>query len=75
MNSGVHIKFEGRHFASISYELWTYFIIILKVQFYALFLRMLWEKADILVKYDKNIAFLSLHDGRIMHHLRCSGIF
>ena len=51
------------------------FIIILKVQFYVLFLRMLWEEADILVKYYKNIAFLSFHDGRIMHRLRCSGIF
>ena len=33
------------------------------------------EEADILVKYYKNIAFLSFHDGRIMHRLRCSGIF
>ena len=57
MNSSVHIKFEGRHFASFSYELWTFFKIILKAQFYALFLRMLWEEADILVKYYKNIAF------------------
>ena len=53
MNSGVHITFQGRHFASISYEFWTYFIIILKVQLYALFLRKLWEKADILDKYYK----------------------
>ena len=75
MNSGVHIKFVGRHFASISYELWTYFIIILKVQFYALFLCMLWEKTDILVKYFENITFLSFHDGRIMHRLWCLGIF
>ena len=58
MNLGVHIKFEGRHLASISFELWTYFIMILKVQFYNFFLRMLWEKADILVKfYIKKIAF------------------
>ena len=24
ITSGLHIKFEGSHFASISYELWTY---------------------------------------------------
>ena len=33
------------------------------------------READILVKYYKNIAYLSCHDGRIMHRLRCSGIF
>ena len=29
----------------------------------------------VLEKYYSKIAFLNVHDGRIMHRLRCSGIF
>ena len=47
---------------------------IFKVQFYALFLGMLWELAEITVKYYKNIAFSNFHDSRIMYRLRCSGL-